>query len=124
MKFRKTILVMLLVVAVLAMTGCSGKGSAKGVNNSSTKIIYDINDSSNYCKFNTSKGTVTVVLYEDVEGIGEIDLSSKKAVKYNGTYKAGNTVSFTYNCKFDGTPISVSIKIPKSGNKATINYSY
>lgn len=106
------------------MAGCGGSGSTKGKNKSSEKRIYDINDSSNYCKFNTSKKTVSVVLYENVEGIGKTNLSSKKAVSYTGTYAAGKTVSFSYKCIFDGSTVNVSITIPKSGNKATINYNY
>lgn len=126
MKSKKILTVLLLFIFAFTMVGCSpsGSGKAKGKNKTSTKTVYDINNSSNYCTFNTSNKTVSVVLYEYVDGVGNVNLSSTKAVKYTGTYKPGNTITFSYTCKFDGSTVQVSITIPSSGNTATISYSY
>lgn len=125
MKTKKILAIVLLFVLAFSMTGCKpGKGKAKGQNKYTYKTVYDINNSSNYCRFNITNGTVSVVLYEYVEGIGRVNISSTKAVKYNGTYGAGNTISFSYNCKFDGSQVNVTITIPSAGNTATISYSY
>ena len=125
MKKKKILAIVLLFVFAFSMTGCDeGKGKAKGKNKNNYKTVYDISNSSNYCKFNTTNGTVSVVLYEYVEGIGKINISSTKSVKYNGTYGPGNTISFSYNCKFDNSKVNVTITIPKSGDTASIIYSY
>lgn len=122
---KKIICLLLSCVLVCSMlVGCGGSGSATGKKKTTYKV-YDI-DSNGYVVFDASKGTAKVVdLWEEIPEIAtKINLSSKSAVKYSGTYKVGNTVSFTYACKFDGTKISVTMKIPKTGEKAKINYTY
>ena len=77
MKKKKILAIVLLFVFALSMTGCDGgKGKAKGKSKNNYKVIYDISNSSNYCKFDTTNGTVSVVLYEYIEGIGKTNISN------------------------------------------------
>ncbi|MBD5089603.1 MAG: hypothetical protein HDT30_12495 [Clostridiales bacterium] len=124
---RKICLLLMFVLACSTLVSCSGSGSTNKGKRDTTYTIVDTTSGSNASVvFNTTKKTVVVKnLWYDVPEVGtKLDISSKKAVSYSGTYGAGKTVSFHYNAKYDNTVVYVTMTIPKKGNKAAINYSF
>lgn len=124
---RKISLLLMFVLACSMLVSCSGSGSTnKGKRDTTYTIVDTTNGSKASVVFNTTKKTAIVKdLWYDVPEAGvRLDISSKKAVTYNGTYGAGKTVTFQYNAKCDNKVVYVTITIPQKGNKAPINYSF
>lgn len=124
---RKISLLLMFVLACSMLVSCSGSGSTnKGKRATTYTIVDTTNGSKATVVFNTTKKTAIVKdLWYDVPEAGvKLDISSKKAVTYSGTYGAGKTVSFQYNAKCDNTVVYVTMTIPQKGNKAPINYSF